>query len=478
MQSISQAFQGPDATQKQLVMLAALLALATLPLDVTQLVFACAGAIAYAMIMYVQGAFDSKNAAKKDTRKPKSNGVAPGGGKRGLSAAAPPAPQVERNQFSFAATKATDLSKPFEAEVAQLLDDIMPTRESALVADKLAKMVKQSISRSLPEAEVVGFANANLSCSRAFGVAVPDVDIVLSISPDVASARLHERPSGRSSNSFLMDERKLQKAALRVCTDRLVSGAGFKFRRSAFRGTEPKITLLVPSTRGVTEENVPIDIYVNAATPFQHTALLTECGSFDARARELLMMIRCWAKCRGICHAAKGHLSPYLWSLLGIYFLQVTNMEGGPVLPPLTKFSKTSNLIPSKAACPESASKTDEARPAKQGEAVHASTASLFKDFMKFYNQDFDLKMQKISVRCGQSFSVAAASAGPSFEDPFQPEQTLGNDMPVPAQIRLLDELKRADDLCSKGASLSIILENWSPTDADGNTAKDAEDDE
>lgn len=468
--------------------LAIMLAVAILPLDVTQLVFACAGAIGYAVLMYVSGAFEAKSNQIKAPRKGKELHTSSANKERQSKpqavprAAEPPPTANARNQFSFAPVKACIEAKPWEVEVAELLDDIMPNRESCNVAEKLARVVKQNISRQFPEAEVTGFASANLSCSRAFGVAVPDVELVLSISPDVALARLQERPNhaGRPASSLAyMDARKLQKAALRVCADRLVSASGFKFRRSAFRGNEPKITLLAPTAIGVTDGNVAIDIYVNAATPFHHTALLAECGSLDSRARELLIIVRCWAKCRGICHAAKGHLSPYLWSLLVIYFLQVADRDEGPILPPLAQFSKTSHLIPSNTG-------KESASPCQQkahitGDAPRATSASLFKDFMRFYSRQFDLKTEKISVRLGKSSPVNSGShtVGPCIEDPFQPEQTLANDMPLAAQERFLEELKRADDLCSRGASLAAILEPWSPPETEaGAGQKDADDDE
>merc|ERR1719149_251717 len=126
----------------------------------------------------------------------------------------------------------------------------------------------------------------------------------------------------RQGSASPIDEKKLQKSAIRACTDRLVSAGGFKFRRSAFRGEEPKVTLLVPASFGVSDESIPIDFTVNSTTPFYNMALLTECGKKEARARALILLVKRWAKDRGVCHAAKGHLSPYPWSLLVIYFLQ------------------------------------------------------------------------------------------------------------------------------------------------------------
>ena len=63
-----------------------------------------------------------------------------------------------------------------------------------------------------------------------------------------------------------------------------------------------------------------MSIFVNAAIPMYSAAVLAECGQMDARARSLELLVRRWAKDRSVCHASEGHLSPYQWSLLVIYF--------------------------------------------------------------------------------------------------------------------------------------------------------------
>merc|ERR1711953_1274768 len=99
---------------------------------------------------------------------------------------------------------------------------------------------------------------------------------------------------------------------LRACTDELTANPGFKFRRSAFKGQEPKVTLMAE----INGRTIPIDFSVNTTTPLYNAALLTECGQIEPRAKELILLVRRWAKDRGVSHAAKGHLSPYAWSHL------------------------------------------------------------------------------------------------------------------------------------------------------------------
>merc|ERR1712066_969682 len=115
----------------------------------------------------------------------------------------------------------------------------------------------------------------------------------------------------------------------------------FKFRRSAFKGQEPKVTLMAE----INGKTIPIDFSVNTTTPLYNAALLTECGQIEPRAKELILLVRRWAKDRGISHAAKGHLSPYAWSLLVIYFLQVWDGQGDPLLPNITAFKTSSGFL-------------------------------------------------------------------------------------------------------------------------------------
>merc|ERR1719456_1070848 len=114
---------------------------------------------------------------------------------------------------------------------------------------ELARTVQQTINPTFPQATVVGFSSGDLTLRSSLGMGVPEVDLVVNINPDALPGQLSSRLSrtGGASTAKL-DARKVQKSAIRACMDRLVSHGGFKFRRSAFRGQEPKITLLAPAT--------------------------------------------------------------------------------------------------------------------------------------------------------------------------------------------------------------------------------------
>jgi DNA polymerase sigma len=237
-----------------------------------------------------------------------------------------------------------------------------------------------------------------------------------------------------------------------------VSAGGFKFRRSAFRGQEPKVTLLVPPSLGIHAEAIPIDFSVNSTTPLYNSALLLQCGQIDLRARDLILLVKRWAKDRGVCHAAKGHLSPYAWNLLTVYFLQVGAAEG-PFLPPVEGL-KLSLPPPRQITVPGAASKS--------------SVGGLFKEFVHFYNQVFDWHNEVVSVCVGRRACPAPSSlipsqedegnVGPRIEDPFESGRNMGDCTTAASLLRMREELQRAEELlCARGASLAELLEPWVP---------------
>jgi len=448
---------------------------AVLPLDISQLTFALLGAVLYALLQK-----SDPNAPKK---KPVSMVVDAAPRSRPLSRLVSPSMLKPSPPTAASEVRAPSVqpivaptfhSDGWEGEIQELLLQITPTTEAERIVNQLARVIQQTMQSVIPEIEVHGFANGNLTFGRAFGVAVPEVDIVANISPQVLFNRLH----GRSSHSTpaQLDEKKLQKSAIRACTDRLVASGGFKFRRSAFRGSEPKVTLLAPASLGLFAESIAIDFSVNVVTPLYNAALLTECGKMDARAKELILLVRRWAKDRGICHAVKGHLSPYMWGLLTIYFLQVGESEESPLLPPLEQFELAAELIQGKRRTGTAQTKWK----SQQTTGEKKSPAVLFKEFVHFYESQFDWHNEAVSI-CASRRSPPSlelpihiiagegsktSEVGPSIEDPFNKSQNLGDHMTAASLGRLKEELARAEALCLRAASLTELLEPWVPADA------------
>jgi len=348
-------------------------------------------------------------------------------------------------------------------QVVELLGQIAPTAEDEQIVARLARRVEDSLKAIIPEVEVVGFASGSLGRNKAFGVAVPEVDVVANVNPAALVRRLGSKTG--NNHTIANDEHKLRKMSIRACTDRLVAAGGFKFRRSAFRGDEPKVTLLAPASFGLTADAIPIDFSVNAAVPLYNAALLTECGQMDPRARELILLVKRWAKDRGVCHAAKGHLSPYTWGLLSIFFLQVT--DEGPYLPKLSDFKLASGLMKNPVV-----NNPTTWTPSSS----EASSGDLFKKFMTFYSSEFDWRTEAVSIRAGKRQKPGlnlpihvvlhangkTTEVGPSIEDPFDDAKNLGNVINAASLVRLREELHRANSLCTT-SSLAGLLEPWAP---------------
>jgi hypothetical protein len=359
----------------------------------------------------------------------------------------------------------------FEAQVHELLSRIAPSAEGDSCVNDITVAVKRALRVLIPEADVVGLASGDVLRGTAFAVAIPEVDIILSASPSVIIQRLQNNASRYLPHASKLDARKLQKSMLRACTDELTAAAGFKFRRSAFKDQEPKVILMAE----INGKNIPISFSVNTTTALHNAALLTECGQIEPRAKELILLVRRWAKDRGISHAAKGHLSPYSWSLLVIYFLQVWNGEDKPLLPQITAFKKTSGLL-----WKQQMQINEQQRSyTEQSNSQIASVARLFEEFMRFYTRTFDWRHEAVCVRSGMRQPPSTSlhlhivmlendctEVAPSIVDPFEPRRNLSDAMTGVSFRRLREELVRAQGLCSRHAALDEVLEPWVPPEA------------
>jgi hypothetical protein len=463
---------------------AAALLIATVPDDTSLLIFVAVGVIGYVLyemlFPFVQPT-DSSVMAKhacSDSSVMAKHACSPH--RTRLSCApvpqkAPairPVTQPARTPSAVPVTPPTFQSSGWELEVVELLGQIAPTPNCEITVAQITQTVRRVIRPIINDVEVYGFASGNITNGKAFGVAVPEVDIVISVSMSTLQRWLNKRPNATSCEDPIVSQQKVQKSAIRAFTDRLVGNGGFKFRRSAFRGSEPKVTLIAPSI-GIQGESVPLNLFVNAVIPLHNAALVAECGQLDPRAKALVLLVKRWAKDRGVSHAAKGHLSPYEWTLLTIYFLQVSAENESQLLPPFEFFEICSNGLRKDCA--------RKSQPVKNppNPEQKLSVAELFQGFVKFYATDFDCRKEAVSVRLGQrappdvklpihiivSDDGLTTEVGPSIEDPFEPAKNLGCCMTASSFERLREELSRADEMCSDKVSLTTLLTPWAPFD-------------
>lgn len=346
----------------------------------------------------------------------------------------------------------------WDAQVHELCQGIASTRDGDEAVQQIVRAIERAVLPLLPGADVCGFVSGSVSRGLAFNVAVPEIDIILSAKP----ALLLDTVPRRYVDDMVRSKPKMvQKAAVRACVDVLTGEAGFKFRRSAFRADDPNVTLCASASICGIGKGVAFNFSINNATPMFCAALLTECERLDKRAKALVLLVRRWAKDRGISFVAKGHLSPYAWSLLSIYYLQVRQ---GALLPPLAGFPQCSKLAGLEHAVTTSEKLAD------------ASVADLFKGFMDFYTEDFKWDEEAVSVRLGRRakpstrlpLNVILGKGNvkvftPAVDDPFTPGRNHAEAMTGSSHARMHHELARASWYCRQKASLSELLEPWVP---------------
>lgn len=402
-----------------------LLAILLLPLELLHLLLVLASAVVYSLLRHLP----YQNKSKQHPRKTQAHPTLP----------------------------ASLGGKCWQADMQLMLSQTVPSTANERTVRTLADTVRAELSAILLDVEVSGFVSSQLGCSRAFRVAVPDIELVFSISLETLTKM--QGYLGTRQCDTQTSRRQLEKCAIRFISATLVN-RGFKFRRSAFTREEPKITLMAPSKLSSTREALPVDILVNAVMPSRYAAILAECGQINSHAKELIILVRRWAKDRAICCEAKGFLSPYQWSFLVIYFLQVR--KDGALLPPLAQFRAFGN--PKARACDPSGS----ASAALAGREV--STARLFKDVMRFYD-DFNWSEEMVSCFLGCRQNMPAFSRtflrGPYIQDPFRPSSNLAAQCTADGFRRVKTELRRCHELCSRGGSVQEVFELWSPQEHD-----------
>jgi len=333
------------------------------------------------------------------------------------------------------------LSSDWEAEVEELLSQIGMTPDCEKLVQRLVDAAKEALSPLIPNVEVSGYSAGNPMLNTAFGIAVPEIQVVVK----GTSAMLLKSMQAYAGTSLQLEGRKLHKYAVRVCTDQLVL-AGFKFRRTSFSMEEPKTCLRVPPRLGICSENMAIDFSVNSETPLHSATLLAECSELDPRVAPLCLLVRRWTRDRGIQYANQGHFPAYAWNLITVFFLQVS---GESILPPIAEgFSaKTAGEI--------------------QGQNSSKPVAALFKDLIAFYARDFDWQREGICVRLGvrgeRTDMDPPFEPKPSVEDPFSVKRNVGSTMTPVGVERLREELQRADQHVSRDASLKELLHLWAP---------------
>jgi len=169
-----------------------------------------------------------------------------------------------------------------------------------------------------------------------------------------------------------------------------------------------------------------VDLSVNNTQPLLNTHLLKAYASLHPIVSRLGIAVKLWAKENGVCGARHGHLSPYSFVLMVIYYLQVYCT---PRMPSLQRGGANDYFFKSEDS---SLDMVHELLRAGSGWAPNEGLTLdlLYIGFFVFYSRMFRWGTEVVSVRMGTRLSTEHTVAGWQFrsrdcsrlhiEDPFE----------------------------------------------------------
>jgi len=242
-----------------------------------------------------------------------------------------------------------------------------------LVAQIIAKLQKL-IRTSVQDALVHAFGSA----VNGFGSATSDVDLVLQASPESLKTGL-----------------ELGKVSKRDLPARALGKLHKLLQRGGFHVQERVLGARVPILK-LKCGDIECDLSCNNLLPVFNSRLLRAYADIDSRANALVQEIKAWAKGEGIHGAQQGHLSSYAWTLMVIFYMQVRG-----ALPCLQRSS-------SERPCwyLDGTKSRNVAMDVDSTDRDLREVAVSFRDFAKFFCNEFNWGESVVSVRRGELDSI------------------------------------------------------------------------
>jgi len=325
----------------------------------------------------------------------------------------------------------------WENDAHELLKNMSPPPEVHRGMHKLMQFLEEVAVRCCGVgAEVSGTVHGNPLGNRPWASAVPDIEVTVTLNLERFVSQMEGAKDQGAPDAT--DKHRISKRVLRVLMKDLVNMHSFRFRRTYMTDENPRMILQVPSSHGFFQETLCVEITVNGQRPNQCAELLARGNQFTPLSGQLILLVQSWARERGINCSARGHLSPYAWIVLVLFYLQARRDKG------IT--GKTLSSIQTHAA----------------------SIGALFQGFFRFYDEDHDFHTNIVCTRTGQQAKCDshAIQKTPCIRDPFSVGSDLGSAMSADGFLRFREELSRANELCSQGAPLSELLRQRCPAEA------------
>jgi len=198
------------------------------------------------------------------------------------------------------------------------------------------------------------------------------------------------------------------------------------------------------------------DLNINNSVGIRNTRLLRTYSNVDSRTRPLVMMLKRWAKARGINDASHGTLSSYSIVLMALHFLQFGTEP--PVLHSLQKLypdcfkpgSEVEDTIDLTKVIPCNTSNNKQ------------SVGQLFKGFFTYFADKFSWEEEVMSVRLGCTISkqenVEFHGKFICIEEPFNLSNTARAVHEMHHYQLIKGQIARARTLLAEHDSIKYIL--------------------
>lgn len=330
---------------------------------------------------------------------------------------------LRRTDHSF-----ESLTNQIEAASARIL----PTKEQIEEKDAFLDRMQRSIETILDGAVVASFGSA----VNGFWSPHSDIDVCI------------QTPGCRTRAAQIQALRKVASSLHAISTHYI----------------EPRFGAKVPIIHWAPRKPgyLACDISVNNNLAVINSRLIGAYCSIDPRMQPLGIVIKTWAKARGINDRSRGTLSSFSLLLMLIHFLQRRNP---PILPSLQDLALELNepliylhgadirFITNKAAI------SSEMHRLTSGVDNTESLGQLLYEFFRYYG--FEYKQGVIGIRDLRQFQSDSDNSPLAMyvvDNPFEVGKDVAN--VAPAQYsRIRQEFRRANSLIYEGSSLEHVCE-------------------
>ncbi|KAF7138192.1 hypothetical protein RHSIM_Rhsim07G0023700 [Rhododendron simsii] len=316
------------------------------------------------------------------------------------------------------------LNAPFLA----IYESLIPPEEEKGKQKQLMKLLEKLVSKEWPEAHLYLYG----SCANSFGVSKSDVDVCMTLEdPDV------NKPEVLLKLAEILESDNLQNV------------------QALTRARVPIVKLMDPAT------GISCDICINNVLAVVNTKLLRDYAKIDVRLRQLVFIVKHWAKSRGVNETYQGTLSSYAYVLMCIHFLQ---QRQPAILPCLQGMERTYAVTVDDIECAYF-DQVDEL--SGFGSRNRESIAQLVWAFFNYWAYCHDYANNVISIRTGSIISKRAKDwtrrVGNDrhlicIEDPFETSHDLGRVVDRNSIGVLREEFERAAEIMQHDPNPCVTL--------------------